>query len=82
MKRDTKSFAHVNVPDRWRVADDTVCHKRTTFRVFGVRLTNCGPARLDNFLHHSRLFRKSTRVPGLAPDRTSSLYPAWVRETR
>jgi len=78
MKRNTKCFANVNVPDCWRVADDTVCDKRTTFRVFGVRLTNCGPARLDNFPHHSRLFGNICRAPGLAPDRTSSLHPGWV----
>jgi hypothetical protein len=82
MKRNTKSFANVNVPDRRRVADDTVCDKRTTFGVFGVRLTNCGPARLDNFPYHSRFFRKSARVLGLAPDRTSRLHPGWVRERR
>lgn len=75
MKWNTKSFADVNVTNRWRVADDTVCNKRSAIAVLGIWLRHGRPARLNNPVHHGSFLWKGSGMPSFSPDRSSCLDP-------
>ena len=68
----------MNVSNRWRVANDTICDKGTALTVFGVGLRHGRPAGFDNIVHHGSFLWKGGGC--LASPQTEP--PVWTLNSR